>query len=248
MFYLRLAQARGRTQLSWLDSRHSFSFGHYFDPQHMGFSALRVINDDRVRAGAGFGTHGHRDMEIITYVLEGAIEHQDSMGNHFVVPAGELQRMSAGTGLSHSEYNHSQSEGLRFLQIWIAPSENNANKPRSSEKASHAPSYEQRHVPQQGQLTALVTPDGRHGSLSMHQDASIYRLQLNAGDDYDFTASERPAYLHVISGELDIAGYQLKAGDALGWEGEQVSLLVKNSGKDGAKNELHALWFDLPAL
>lgn len=227
MFYLRLGHERGQTQLSWLDSRHSFSFAYYFEPQHMGFSALRVLNDDRVEAGAGFNTHGHRDMEIITYVLEGAIEHRDSMGKHFVLPAGQLQRMSAGTGISHSEYNHSQTEGLRFLQIWIEP-----------KQKGNAPSYEQKHVSQQGPLTALVTPDGRHGSLSMQQDASIYRLQLAAGDPYRFERSKRPVYLHVISGELDIAGYQLKDGDALGWENETVEV--------SASSDLLALCFDLP--
>ena len=227
MFYQRPSNERGHATFGWLNSYHSFSFGYYYDPKHLGISALRVINDDTVDPGAGFDTHSHRDMEIISYVLEGAIEHQDSMGNKFVVPAGDIQRMSAGTGVSHSEYNHSKDEELRFLQIWIQP--NQLGTP---------PSYEQKKVEQQGKLTPLVTADGRDGSLSMQQDANLYRLQLKAGEQFEFDTLNRPGYLHIIEGEGEINSDTLAAGDALGaWE-EKFNLT--------ANNDLVALWFDLP--
>ena len=229
MYYLRDANERGGANFGWLDSKHSFSFGHYYDPKHMGFSVLRVINDDTVKPGAGFDTHGHRDMEIISYVLEGAIEHKDSMGKHFVVPAGDIQRMSAGTGITHSEFNHSKTESLKFLQIWIQPN-----------KKGIKPSYEQKAVMQQGPLTPLVTPNGRDGSLSMQQDASIYRLHLQAGQQHQFDTSKRPGYLHVISGKAELNGHELQAGDALGALKEQLSVT--------AQTELTALWFDLPKV
>jgi len=227
MYYLRKANERGGAHFGWLDSKHSFSFGHYYDPKHMGFSVLRVINDDTVKPGAGFDTHGHRDMEIISYVLEGSIEHKDSMGKHFVVPAGDIQRMSAGTGITHSEFNHSKTKSLHFLQIWIQPNKNGIK-----------PSYEQKAVVQQGPLTPLVTPNGREGSLSMQQYASIYRLHLQAGEQHSFDASKRPGYLHVITGTAVLNGHDLQAGDALGALKEQLSVT--------AQTELKALWFDLP--
>lgn len=189
MLYQRRADERGRANFGWLDSRHTFSFGHYHDPKHMGISALRVINDDTVAPGAGFDTHGHRDMEIISYVLSGAIEHQDSMGNKFVVPAGDVQRMTAGTGITHSEYNHSKTEALKFLQIWILPNQRNL-----------PPGYEQKAIEQRGRLTPLVTPDGRDGSLIVHQDASIYRIQLQDGETEALDTSRGVGYLHVIEG------------------------------------------------
>ena len=147
MNYIRKSDSRGKVNFGWLNSKHSFSFGSYYDPQHMGWSVLRVINDDQVSAAAGFDTHGHRDMEIISYVLEGAIEHKDSMGNQFVLPAGEVQRMSAGSGITHSEYNHSKTDSLRFLQIWIQP-----------KQLGILPSYQQAKIPQDLAMTALVTP------------------------------------------------------------------------------------------
>lgn len=236
MLYLRKQEDRGRANFGWLDSKHSFSFGHYYDPNHMGLSALRVINDDTVAPGAGFDTHGHRDMEIISYVLDGAIEHRDSMGQHFVVSAGEIQRMSAGTGITHSEFNHSKDAPLHFLQIWIVPN-----------KKGIAPSYEQKAVLQQGTLTPLVTPDGRDGSLSMQQDASIYRLHLPSGESYQLDAQQRPGYLHIISGsaQLNNGSAQLHdniltAGDALGAIHETLTV--------SAHTELTALWFDLPKM
>lgn len=229
MFYFRHSDERGRANFGWLNSKHSFSFGNYYDANHMGVSALRVINDDTVIGGAGFDTHGHRDMEIISYVLEGSIEHKDSMGKQYVVPAGDIQRMSAGTGVTHSEFNHSKTDDLRFLQIWIQPN-----------KMGIKPSYEQKKVVQNGPLTPLVTPDGRDGSLSMQQDASIYRLQLKAGEEIDLDTQKRPGYLHVISGKADVNNNALNPGDALGAVQEQLNV--------SAMTDLTALWFDLPPV
>lgn len=234
MFYYRAAESRGKANFGWLNSQHTFSFGEYYDGDHMGISTLRVINDDVVAPGAGFGNHGHRDMEIISYILEGSIEHKDSMGNQFTVPAGEVQRMSAGTGIMHSEFNASKTEQLKFLQIWITPNVSGIK-----------PSYEQMPIVQSSTMTALVTPDGRDGSLSMHQDASIHRLKLKAGESYDLITpteneAERIGYLHVIEGRSVNVGQDLKAGDGLGIIKDQLSITAGNDG-------LVALWFDLPA-
>ena len=162
MLYIRRSESRGNVDFGWLRSRHSFSFGHYYDPKHMGFSVLRVINDDQVVAGAGFDTHGHRDMEIISYVSEGAMEHRDSEGNQYRIPAGEVQRMTAGSGITHSEYNASKTDQLKFIQIWIEPSQQGLH-----------PDYEQAQITQAEQLTALVTPTGSGQSLRINQDASL---------------------------------------------------------------------------
>lgn len=229
MIYHRPAQHRGRANFGWLVSNHSFSFGHYYDPQHMGVSALRVINDDTVAPGAGFDTHGHRDMEIISYVLEGAIEHRDSMGNTHVIPAGEIQRMSAGTGVTHSEYNHSSSQPLKFLQIWIVPDQKGIE-----------PEYQQMPVKQNGKLTALVSPDGVDNSLRLHQDSSIYRIVLAEGETLELSADNRPAYLHVITGHGQLGDLAVAGGDGLGLSREQRVLRAE-------EGELTALWFDLPA-
>lgn len=233
MLYHRPSSSRGRANFGWLDSKHSFSFGHYYDREHMGFSALRVINDDQVKPGAGFDTHGHRDMEIISYILEGAIAHKDSMGNEFIVPAGEVQRMSAGTGITHSEYNHSATEPLRFLQIWIQPNQRGI-----------APGYEQKAIAQTHPLTPLVTPDGRGDSLRLHQDASIYRLALEPGAGIDLDTRQRPGYLHLIEGQAEITNADemlaLNAGDALGAYQETLRVTA-------GTEQLTALWFDLPA-
>jgi quercetin 2,3-dioxygenase len=234
MFYYRAADSRGKANFGWLNSQHTFSFGNYYDGDHMGISTLRVINDDVVAPGAGFGNHGHRDMEIISYILEGSIEHKDSMGNQFTVPAGEVQRMSAGTGIMHSEFNASKTEPLKFLQIWITPNVTGIK-----------PSYEQMPIVQSSTMTALVTPDGRDGSLSIHQDASIYRLKLKAGESYDLEAlpkdeNERVGYLHVIKGSSVNVGTGLKAGDGLGIIKDQLTVTASDDG-------LLALWFDLPS-
>jgi hypothetical protein len=239
MFYYRAAESRGKANFGWLQSQHTFSFGEYYDGDHMGISTLRVINHDVVAPGAGFGNHGHRDMEIISYILEGSIEHKDSMGNHFTVPAGEVQRMSAGTGIMHSEFNASKTEPLKFLQIWITPNVTGIK-----------PSYEQMPIVQTSAMTALVTPEGRDDSLSMHQDASVYRLKLKAGEHYHLeSAAEnhhpRVGYLHVIEGSSvqdhsQNWGTDLKAGDGLGVINDQLQV---TAGDDG----LVALWFDLPS-
>lgn len=205
-----------------------FSFGSYFDPNNMGISVLRVINDDTVAPGAGFDTHGHRDMEIISYVLEGAVEHQDSMGNKFVVPAGEVQRISAGTGITHSEFNHSKSTPVKFLQIWIEPN-----------KKGISPSYEQKKISQKQGLTPLVTPDGREGSLSLQQDANIYRLELDAEDEVTVSNADRIFYIHLIEGELNIGLHTLHPGDAITTDEQELRLKTENS-------KAVALIFDLP--
>ncbi|MDF2180114.1 pirin family protein [Aliiglaciecola sp. CAU 1673] len=231
MDYIRPAVNRGRANFGWLDSRHTFSFGHYYDPKHMGLSALRVINDDQVRGGAGFDTHGHRDMEIISYVLEGALEHKDSTGNQFTIPAGDVQLMSAGSGIMHSEFNASKTDPVHFLQIWIQPNV------RGTE-----PGYQQARIEQKGPLTPLVTPDGRDGTLSMHQDASLSRLILEANEQLTLEVGERSGYLHIISGQAKVQAQTFAAGDGIGiTKSRQISL---QAGTDG----LHALWFDLPTV
>lgn len=228
MQYIRLSASRGQVNLGWLQSQHSFSFGHYYDPKHMGISVLRVINDDIVAPGQGFGTHGHQDMEIISYVIDGALEHKDSMGNIHVVPAGDVQRMSAGTGVTHSEYNSSDKDSVNFLQIWIKPQSNGIK-----------PSYEQQTIEQRGQLTPLVTSNGADGSLSMHQDASIYQLVLVDNEQVTLATKARLGYLHVVAGSMSVNGQAFSAGDAFAVESEQTIVV------EGDKS-LKALWFDLP--
>jgi redox-sensitive bicupin YhaK (pirin superfamily) len=235
MFYFRAANARGKANFGWLDSQHTFSFGNYYDPDHMGISVLRVINDDIVAPGAGFDNHGHRDMEIISYILEGSIEHKDSMGNQFVVPAGDVQRMTAGTGIMHSEFNASKTEPLKFLQIWISPNLKGVK-----------PSYEQMPVVQSSTMTPLVTPNGRDGSLSINQDINLFRLQLEPGETYDLVARKHIGYLHVMEGsavgDQQILDKQsvLRSGDGLGLIEDQLSITARHAG-------LVALWFELPA-
>ena len=205
---VRRAGDRGRSDLGWLDSRHTFSFGDYYDPRHLGFRALRVINDDRVTPGAGFPSHPHRDMEIISCVLEGQLEHQDSMGNGSVIRPGEVQRMTAGTGIVHSEYNHSRSEPVRFLQIWILPA-----------RKGLEPSYEQRLFPadeRRKRLRLVASPDGRQGSVVVHQDVFLYTTLLGPGDRIRHSlAPDRHAYLQVARGTLEVGGTELCEGDGL---------------------------------
>jgi len=212
MIDIRRAAARGQTRLPWLDSRHTFSFGEYHDPAHMGFRALRVINDDRVAPGGGFGTHPHRDMEIVTYVLDGALQHRDSLGNGSVIRPGEVQRMSAGTGIRHSEFNASQDELVHFLQIWILPAEDGIE-----------PSYEQRPLPTGvlGGLAMVGSPDGGNGSVTVHQDVAIYAGQLAGGDRVAHTLdSGRYAWLHVARGNARVNQQALQAGDGAAISGE----------------------------
>ena len=203
---IRKSSERGATKIDWLDSKHTFSFGSYFDPDFMGFHTLRVINDDRVRAGAGFGTHGHANMEIISYVVEGALEHKDSLGTGSVIRPGEIQKMSAGSGIRHSEFNASKSEPVRFLQIWIPPN-----------KANIQPSYEQKAIPHRsGEFVLVVSPDGEEGSVSIHQDAWIYRAVLEEGERVSHTfGTDRKVWLQVVKGQVDVDGESLVEGDGL---------------------------------
>lgn len=208
MLEIRKSEERGIADFGWLHSRHSFSFGSYHDPQHTGFGPLLVINEDRVYPGRGFGTHGHRDMEIISYVLEGSLAHQDSMGNGSALRYGDVQRMSAGTGVQHSEFNHSPADPVHFLQIWIQPNVRGI-----------APGYQEKHfdaASKQGQLRLIASPDGRAGSLLIHQDAAIYAAMLTAADVLDHLLTPgRTAYVHVVRGSLVVNGIRLDTGDAL---------------------------------
>lgn len=206
MITLRKSHERGHANHGWLDTYYSFSFSSYYDPAQMGFSSLRVINDDRVAPASGFPTHGHRDMEIITYVLEGSLEHKDSMGNGSVIYPGDVQRMSAGTGITHSEYNPSGSETLHLLQIWIVPDQVNA-----------VPSYEQIHFTaeqKRNRLQLVASPDGRNGSVTIHQNAFVYASVLEPGHSVTHKLSpQRCAYVHVARGEVVLNGRMLSAGD-----------------------------------
>ena len=208
MSTLRVASERGRSNHGWLDSAHTFSFSSYYDSRHMGFGPLRVINDDRVTPGAGFGTHGHRDMEIISYVLEGALAHRDSLGNGSVIQPGDVQRMSAGTGIQHSEFNHSQVDPIHFLQIWIVP-----------DRTGYPPSYEQKYydaADKRGRLRLVASRDGREGSVSLHQDVDLYAALLDGEDAVEFELrGDRLAWLQVARGEVWVDGRELSAGDGL---------------------------------
>ena len=206
MITIRNAADRGHADLGWLDSRHSFSFGQYHDPRHMGFGPLRVINDDRVAPGRGFGTHPHRDMEIVTYVLEGALEHQDSLGSGSVMRPGDVQRMSAGTGIRHSELNHSATEPVHFLQIWIEP-----------ERTGLQPSYAQTHAApadRQGRLLLVASRDGREGTLGLNQDADILVGRLARGEAVSHAPGVgRRLWLQVAQGSVRLNGQDLLEGD-----------------------------------
>ena len=213
MVEIRRSNERGRAQLGWLDSRHTFSFADYYDPAYMGFASLRVINEDRVAPGAGFPTHAHRDMEILTYPLQGALEHRDSLGTGSVIRPGDVQRMSAGTGVRHSEYNHSKTEPVHFFQIWIVPA-----------RTGLAPGYEQKHFDDSalhGGLRLVASPDGRDGSVTVHQDALLYAGRLDAGQTvHHAPAAGRHVYLQVAKGRLSLNHETLQAGDGAGIIGE----------------------------
>lgn len=220
----RPSEERGRERLDWLDSRHSFSFGHYYDPKHMGFRSLRVINEDRVAPGGGFPTHGHRDMEIISYVVEGGLAHRDSTGGEGVVKRGDVQAMSAGTGVRHSEFNDSTEAPVRFLQIWIIP-----------QRQGLPAAYRQAHVSddeKRNKLRLVVAPDAAAGTLGINQDARIYASLLEAGKNVAHPlAAGRGAWVQVVDGEVDVNGTALKSGDGLAIEGiDTVAIAgVKNS-------------------
>jgi redox-sensitive bicupin YhaK (pirin superfamily) len=232
MLTVRKAQERGHAHHGWLDSYHTFSFADYYDPREMGYGPLRVINDDSVQPGQGFGTHGHRDMEIITYVLEGALEHKDSMGNGSIIRPGSVQRMSAGTGVRHSEFNPSREEGVHFLQIWIEP-----------KLTGVRPGYEEKQfgaAEKEGQLRLIASPDGRAGSVTIHQDAYVYASMLDGQDAVAHRlAPGRRAYVHVARGAVAVNGVALQGGDG-----------VKISGEDELKfsgaRQAEMLLFDLP--
>ena len=206
MITVRPAQARGNANFGWLNSKHTFSFGNYYDPNHMGFASLRVINEDKVQPGQGFGTHSHRDMEIISYVLEGKLEHKDSIGNGSVIRPGDVQRMSAGTGIAHSEFNASATHPVHFLQIWIMP-----------DRAGIKPSYEQKHfslAEKQGKLRLVASADGRDNSVTIHQDANLYIATLNNGDRLNHSTSDRRSlWIQVARGSVEINGHSLQTGD-----------------------------------
>ena len=206
MIAVRKAEDRGASRISWLDSHHTFSFAEYHDPRHMGFRSLRVINDDTVAPAGGFGTHGHRDMEIITYVLDGALEHSDSLGTGSVIRPGDVQKMSAGSGIRHSEFNHSQTSPVHFLQIWIVP-----------DRGSVQPSYEQIHFPREaklGKLLLVASNEKRDGLIHVQQDAKLYVTLLEGSQRVEHTlAAGRHAWLHVARGSVHVNGQLLKAGD-----------------------------------
>ena len=231
MITLRKAEMRGRTKLDWLDGRHSFSFGDYHDPEWMGFGPLRVINDDRVSPGKGFGTHPHKNMEIITYILEGALAHKDSMGNVETIPAGDVQLMRAGTGVTHSEFNPSDSDPVHLLQIWI----------ESSSKGL-PPAYAQRSFngTANNQWTLLLSPDAAEQSLQIEQDAKLFATTLEAGEKINYSpAPDRMVYLHVATGDTVFNGNDFKEGDGATIRDE---ILVQIN----AIKESRILLFDLP--
>ncbi len=228
MMTLRSAGARGHAQHGWLDSYHSFSFADYYDPAWMGWGNLRVINEDRIAPGTGFGTHGHRDMEIVSYVLSGALAHQDSMGNGTSIPPGDVQRMSAGSGVRHSEFNHAPEAVTHFLQIWIEPSERGI-----------APGYEQKSfadADKRGALRLVAAPDGAQGSVTIHADARLYAGLFDGSEAASLALQPgRKAYVHLVRGALTVNGQRLRAGDALAMvdeaevvvaDGEQAEVLV----------------------
>jgi quercetin 2,3-dioxygenase len=244
MITLRKSQDRGHADHGWLDSHHSFSFADYYDPAHMGYGNLRVINEDRIAPGTGFGTHGHRDMEIVSYVLSGELAHKDSMGNggagaasagkaSGVIRPGDVQRMSAGTGVMHSEFNHAQDQTTHFLQIWILPS-----------RAGIQPGYEQKafsDAEKRGRLRLVASPDGRDGSVTIHADASIRAGLFDGTESAELSLDPaRKTYVHLVRGELTVNGQKLGAGDALKMAGERRLEVSEGRGAE-------VLVFDLVA-
>jgi redox-sensitive bicupin YhaK (pirin superfamily) len=233
MMNKRSSSERGYADHGWLKSFHSFSFAGYHDPAHMGFGNLRVINEDRIAAGRGFGTHGHRDMEIISYVISGELAHKDSMGNVKGIPPGDVQRMSAGTGVQHSEFNHAEGQTTHFLQIWIEPN-----------VTGIPPSYEQKTFSEsekRGVLRLVASPDGAQDSVTIHADARLYAGLFDGEEAADIALDpRRKTYVHLVRGELQVNGQALNAGDALKLEAETRLLLV------GGK-EAEVLVFDLAA-
>jgi redox-sensitive bicupin YhaK (pirin superfamily) len=231
MITIRKSHERGHANHGWLNTYHTFSFANYYDPNHMGVSHLRVINEDRVQPGAGFAPHSHKDMEIISYVLDGALEHKDSMGNSSVIRPGEVQRMSAGTGVTHSEYNASATQPVHFLQIWIVPA-----------RQGLKPSYEQKYYSEaqkRGRLMLVASPDGREDSVTVHQDAYLYVTLLKTGQTVSHPlANDRTAYVQVTHGEANVNGQPLVAGDGAAIQNESALTFTTPS-------EAEVLLFDL---
>ena len=231
MLTVRRSQERAHANHGWLDTWHSFSFANYYDPENMGWGNLRVINEDRIAPGTGFGTHGHRDMEIISYVLQGNLAHKDSLGNVKGIPPGDVQRMSAGTGVMHSEFNHAPGEVTHFLQIWIEPSVRGIE-----------PSYEQKSfadAEKRGRLRLVASPDGAEGSVTIHADARVHAGLFDGGEAAELSlAPGRKGYVHLVRGELDVNGQHLRAGDAVALADEPRVWL-------GAGRDAEVLVFDL---
>ncbi|MDB9527561.1 pirin family protein [Oscillatoria sp. CS-180] len=234
MITVRPSSDRGTANFGWLDSRHTFSFGNYYDPRHMGFASLRVINEDKVTPGQGFSTHGHRDMEIISYVLEGELAHKDSIGNGSVIRPGDVQRMSAGTGILHSEYNASDTNPVHFLQIWVLPGENGIE-----------PGYEQTYFAPEdkaGTLRLVGSRDGRDGSVTIHQDVNLYATRLNPEQSVTHTLDAgRVAWIHVARGTVNLDGHDLTAGDGAAVS-ETTTLTLT-----GTSDDTEVLLFDMAA-
>ncbi len=231
MLTIRKAEDRGHANHGWLDSYHTFSFANYYDPNHMEFRALRVINEDRVSPGAGFGTHGHRDMEILTYVLEGALEHKDSIGTGSVIKPGDVQRMSAGTGIQHSEFNHSKTDSVHFLQIWLLP-----------EKKGLPASYEQREfglAQNPGKMHLVAARDGREGAITVHQDVDLYAAVLEPNQRVSYTLqAQRYAWVQVARGEITLNGLPLDKGDGAAIS-DETDIVIE------ARTDAEILLFDL---
>lgn len=232
MIKKRPSQERGGGNHGWLNTRHTFSFSDYYDPEHMQFSVLRVINEDQVSPGQGFGTHSHRDMEIISYVLEGQLEHKDSLGHGAILRPGEFQRITAGTGIQHSEFNPSKTESVHFYQIWLLP-----------DKQSHKPGYEQKPFPEAGrhnQLQLVASPDGHDGSLTIHQDAQIYLSSLSSGNEVKHTLKPgRHAWLQVLRGDVLLNNTSLSTGDGAAVS-DETELIVRST------ESCEVMLFDLP--
>lgn len=234
MIAVTRSNERGASNLGWLKSRHTFSFGHYFNPNRMGFESLRVINDDRVAPGAGFGTHPHNNMEIISYVLEGALEHKDSMGNGSIIKPGEVQRLSAGTGITHSEFNHSKNSEVHFLQIWFVPDAVNTK-----------PGYAQQAFGEQekrGRFRLVASKQGRHDSITLHQEVDMSVALIDEGEEVDYAiATGRAAWVHIARGQVSMNGTDLKTGDGAAISDE--SLLQFRNARDA-----EVILFDMAPL
>ncbi|NEZ58425.1 pirin family protein [Leptolyngbyaceae cyanobacterium CCMR0082] len=234
MMTVRPASERGNANFGWLDSRHTFSFGSYYDPAHMGFGTLRVINEDKVAPGRGFPTHSHRDMEIISYVVDGALEHKDSIGNGSIIRPGDVQRMSAGSGISHSEYNASKESPVHFLQIWVLP-----------DKQGIEPGYEQTYFSpeeKQGRLRLVGSQDGRDGSITIHQDMNLYAAQLGLNEQVDYTLQgNRLAWVQVVRGQINLNKNLLSAGDGAAISASEAVSIA------GQTDDTEILLFDMAA-